>query len=117
MSAFNLKDARAGTTSRRWFISILGCGAALAKTHFKKQEFSEKITAGPPRLYCPSIDAIVNVIGEMGAVAVVHCDHVTPYNPSLFNDPGAHLISSGNVLKPQYLQAFEAFQKPIQMCP
>jgi len=32
MSAFNLKDARAGTTSRRWFICILGCGAALAKS-------------------------------------------------------------------------------------
>lgn len=94
-----------------------GVWSGFGKIHFKKQEFSEKITAGPPRLYCPSIDAIVNVIGEMGAVAVVHCDHVTPYNPSLFNDPGAHLISSGNVLKPQYLQAFEAFQKPIQMCP
>jgi hypothetical protein len=94
-----------------------GVWSGFGKIHFKKQEFSEKITGGPPSLYSPSIDAIVNVIGEMGAVAVVHCDHDTPYNLSLFNDPGAHLMSSGKVLKPQYLQAFEAFQKPIPMCP
>jgi hypothetical protein len=88
MNAFNLKDARAGD-------------------YIKKM-----VAGGPPSLYSPSIDAIFDVIGEMRAVAVVHCDHDTPYNLALLNDPAARaMVFKGSVPKPQYLEAFKAFLK------
>ena len=78
MSAFNLKDARAGAYIKMMVQMYPGVWSGFGEIHFKKQEFSEKLAGGPPSLDSPSIDAIFDVIGEMGAVAVVHCDHDTP---------------------------------------
>src|SRR5215469_7415552 len=111
MSAFNLKDARAGEYIKKMVHLYPGVWSGFGEIHFKKQEFSEKITGGPPSLYSPSIDAIFDVIGEMGAVAVVHCDHDTPYNLALRDDPGARMIFNGRSPQPQYLEAFKAFLK------
>jgi hypothetical protein len=111
MNAFNLKDARAGDYIKKMVYLYPGVWSGFGEIHFKKQEFSEKIAGGPPSLYSSSIDAIFDVIGEIGAVAVVHCDHDTPYNLSLLHDPGAHSIFNGKMPKPQYLEAFEAFLK------
>lgn len=111
MNALNLKDARAGDYIRKMVYLYPGVWSGFGEIHFKKQEFSEKIAGGPPSLYSPSIDAIFDVINEMGAVAVVHCDHDMPYNLSLLNDPGAHLIFNGKMPKPQYFEAVEAFLK------
>jgi hypothetical protein len=111
MSAFNLKDARAGEYIKKMVQLYPGVWSGFGKIHFKKQEFSEKIAGGPPSLYRQSIDAIFDVIGEMGAVAVVHCDHDTPYNLALRSDPGARMIFNGKPPKPQYLEAFKAFLK------
>lgn len=52
------------------------------------------------------------MIGEMGALAVVHCDHDTPYNLALLSDPAAQaMIFHGKKPQPQYLEAFKAFLK------
>ncbi|HEY7095899.1 MAG TPA: amidohydrolase family protein [Terriglobales bacterium] len=111
MSAFNLKDARAGDYIKKMVLLYPGVWSGFGEIIFKKQEFSEKIAGGPPSLYSPSIDAIFDVIGEMGAVAIVHCDHDTPYNLALRSDPGASMIFQGVTAKPQYLEAFKAFLK------
>ena len=51
----------------------------IRRDHFQKQEKSPReLPAVRLGLYSPSLDAIFDVIGEMGAVAVVHCDHDTP---------------------------------------
>src|SRR5262245_49347149 len=110
MSAFNLKDARAGDYIKKMVHLYPGVWTGFGEIHFKKQEFSEKIAGGPPSLYSPSIDAIFDVIGEMGAVAVVHCDHDAPYNLSLLSDPAAQaMIFHGTRPVPQYVEAFKAF--------
>ena len=109
MSAFNLKDARAGDYIKQMVHLYPDVWSGFGEIHFKKQEFSEKLAGGPPSLYSPSIDAIFDVIGEMGAVAVVHCDHDTPYNLALRSEPSA--MFKGSEMKPQYLAAFEAFLK------
>jgi hypothetical protein len=109
MSAFNLKDARAGEYIKKMVHLYPGVWSGFGEIHFKKQEFSEKIAGGPPSLYSPSIDAIFNVIGEMGAVAVVHCDHDTPGNLALMSEPSA--MFKGMTPKPQYLDGFKAFLK------
>lgn len=112
MNAFNLKDARAGEYIKKRVHLYPGVWSGFGEIHFKKQEFSEKIVGGPPSLYSPSTDAIFDVIGEMGAVAVVHCDHDTPYNLALLSDPGAQaMIVHGKLPAPQYMDAFEAFLK------
>jgi hypothetical protein len=66
MNAFNLKDARAGDYIKKMVQLYPGVWSGFGEIHFKKQEFSEKIAGGPPSLYSPSIDAIFDVIGEMG---------------------------------------------------
>jgi hypothetical protein len=110
MSAFNLKDARAGDYIKKIVHLYPGVWSGFGEIHFKKQEFSEKIAGGPPSLYSPSIDAIFEVIGDMGAVAVVDCDHDTPYNLSLLSEPAAQaMIFHGKRPVPQYLEAFKAF--------
>jgi hypothetical protein len=111
MSAFNLKDGRSADYIKKMVHLYPGVWSGFGEIHFKKQEFSEKIAGGPPSLYSSSIDAIFDVIGEMGAVAVVHCDHDTPYNLALRTDPGAHMIFNNQSSKPQYLEAFKAFLK------
>src|SRR6266700_5653542 len=112
MNAFNLKDARAGEYIKKMVHLYPGVWNGFGEIHFKKQEFSEKIAGGPPSLYSPSIDAIFDVIGEMGAVAVVHCDHDTPYNLALLSDPAAQaMIFHGKKPQPQYLEGFKAFLK------
>ena len=111
MNAFNLKDARAGEYIKKMVQLYPGVWSGFGEIHFKKQEFSEKIAGGPPSLYSPSIDAIFDVIGEMGAVAVVHCDHDTPYNRAFLTDPAAKMIFQGRTPEPQYLDAFKAFLK------
>jgi hypothetical protein len=111
MSAFNLKDAHAGSYIRKMVQLYPGVWSGFGEIIFKKQEFSEKIAGGPPSLYSPSLDAIFDVIGEMGAAAVVHCDHDTPYNLALRNDAAANMIFQGASSKPQYLEAFKAFLK------
>src|SRR5262249_58862406 len=88
-----------------------GSGGAFGEIIFKNQEFPEKIAGAPPSLYSPSLDAIFDVISEMGAAAVVHCDHDTPYNLALRNDPAASMIFQGASSKPQYLEGFKAFLK------
>src|SRR6476646_2591550 len=65
MSAFNLKDARAGEYIKKMVQMYPGVWSGFGEIHFKKQEFSEKIAGGPPSLYSPSIDSIFDVIGEM----------------------------------------------------
>lgn len=112
MSAFNLKDARAGAYIKKMVRLYPGVWSGFGEIVFKKQEVSEKIAGGPPSLYSPSIDAIFDVIGEMGAVAVVHCDHDTPYNLALQNDAAANaMIFHGKKPEPQYLEAFKGFLK------
>ncbi len=112
MSAFNLKDAHAGEYIKKMVQLYPGVWSGFGEIHFKKQEFSEKIAGGPPSLYSPSIDAIFDVIGEMGAVAVVHCDHDTPYNLALQSDSAAKaMIFHGKAPTPQYLGPFKAFLK------
>src|SRR5262252_7535420 len=111
MSAINLKDARAGEYIKKMMRLYPGVWSGFGEIIFKKQEVSEKIAGGPPSLYSPSIDAIFDVIGEMGAVAIVHCDHDTPYNLALRSDPGASMIFQGVTAKPQYLDAFKEFLK------
>ncbi len=111
MSAFNLKDARAGEYVKKMVRLYPGVWSGFGEIIFKKQEVSEKFAGGPPSLYSPSLDAIFDVIGEMGAVAVVHCDHDTPYNLALLKDPGAHQIFNGRTPQPQYLEGFKAFLK------
>lgn len=109
MSAFNLKDARAGEYIKKMVHLYPGVWSGFGEIHFKKQEFSEKIAGGPPSLYSPSIDAIFDVMGEMGAAAVVHCDHDTPYNLALRSEPSA--MVGGKAPSPQYLEGFKAFLK------
>jgi hypothetical protein len=109
MSAFNLKDARAGSYIKQMVHLYPDVWSGFGEIHFKKQEFSEKIAGGPPSLYSPSIDAIFDVIGEMGAAAVVHCDHDTPGNLALMSEPSAMFKDA--VAKPQYMEGFKAFLK------
>ena len=111
MSAFNLKDARAGEYIRKMVHLYPGVWSGFGEIHFKKQEFSEKIAGGPPSLYSASIDSVFDVIGEMGAAAVVHCDHDSPSNLALRNDPAARVFFAHRPDKPQYLEAFKAFLK------
>jgi Amidohydrolase len=112
MSAFNLKDARAGEYIKKMVRMYPGVWSGFGEIIFKKQEVSEKIAGGPPSLYSPSIDSIFDVIGEMGAVAVVHCDHDTPYNLALQSDSAASaMIFHGKAPTPQYLEPFKAFLK------
>jgi len=117
MSAFNLKDARAADYIKQMVQLYPGVWSGFGEIHFKKQEFSEKIAGGPPSLYSPSIDTIFDVIGEMGAVAVVHCDHDTPGNLALMGDPAAQMIFKGAAPKPQYLDAFKTFLKKHPKAP
>jgi hypothetical protein len=107
MNAFNLKDARAGEYIKKMVHLYPDVWSGFGEIHFKKQEFSEKLASGPPSLYSRSIDAIFDVIGEMGAVVVVHCDHDSPYNLALLKDPSAHAIFNGKLPVPQYLEAFK----------
>ena len=111
MSAFNLKDARAGEYIKKMVRLYPGVWSGFGEIHFKKQEFSEKIAGGPPSLYSASIDSVFDVIGEMGAVAVVHCDHDTPSSLALRNDPAARVFFALKPDKPQYLDPFKAFLK------
>jgi hypothetical protein len=111
MSAFNLKDARAGEYIRKMVRLYPGVWSGFGEIHFKKQEFSEKIAGGPPSLYSASIDSVFDVIGEMGATAVVHCDHDSPSNLTLRNDPAGRVFFALRPDKPQYLDAFKAFLK------
>jgi Amidohydrolase len=111
MSAFNLKDARAGEYIRKMVRLYPGVWSGFGEIHFKKQEFSEKIAGGPPSLYSASIDSVFDVIGEMGAAAVVHCDHDSPSNLALRNDPAGRVFFALRPDKPQYLDAFKAFLK------
>lgn len=108
MSAFNLKDARAGEYIKKMVLLYPGVWSGFGEIHFKKQEFSEKITGGPPSLYSPSIDRIFDVIGEMGALAVVHCDHDTPGTLEMSREPSAMFRGPS---KPQYLDEFKLFMK------
>jgi hypothetical protein len=109
MNAFNLKDARAGEYIKKMVHLYPGVWSGFGEIHFKKQEFSEKIAGGPPSLYSPSIDAVFDVIGEMGALAVVHCDHDTPYNLALLKEPSARAMLQNSSPKPQYLLPVKAF--------
>jgi len=112
MSAINLKDARAGEYIKKMVRMYPTVWTGFGEIIFKKQEVSEKIAGGPPSLYSPSLDAIFDVIGEMGAVAVVHCDHDTPYNLALQSDSAANaMIFHGKKPTPQYMEAFQAFLK------
>ncbi len=111
MSAFNLKDSRAGDYVKLMVRLYPGVWSGFGELHFKKQEFSEKISGGPPSLFSPSLDAVFDAIGEMGAAAVVHCDHDTPGSLDLLKDPLALVIYAGRTPKPQYLETFQAFLK------
>lgn len=112
MSAINLKDARAGEYIKKMVRMYPAVWTGFGEIIFKKQEVSEKIAGGPPSLYSPSLDAIFDVIGEMGAVAVVHCDHDSPYNLALQSDSAANaMIFHGKKPTPQYMEAFQAFLK------
>jgi hypothetical protein len=109
MSAFNLKDSRAGEYVRMMVRLYPGVWSGFGEIHFKKQEFSEKYSGGPPSLFSPSLDAVFDAIGEMRAAAVVHCDHDTPGNYDLVRDPLSLAYAGGRSPRPQYLEAFEAF--------
>jgi hypothetical protein len=112
MSAFNLKDSRAGEYIKMMVRLYPGVWSGFGEIHFKKVEFSEKVSGGPPSLSSSSIDAVFDAIGELGAAAVVHCDHDTPGNLDLSKDPVARATYyGGKTPKPQYLDAFEAFLK------
>ena len=112
MSAFNLKDSRAAEYIRLMVRLYPSVWSGFGEIHFKKQEFSEKINGGPPSLFSPSIDAVFDAIGEMGAVAVVHCDHDTPGNLDFYKDPSRSPgWLGGEIPKPQYLEEFQAFLK------
>jgi hypothetical protein len=111
MNAFNLKDARAREYIKKMVHLYPGVWSGFGEIHFKKQEFSEKIAGGPPSLYSPSIDAVFDVIGEMRAVAVVHCDHDTPSNLALLKEPSARAMLHNSSPKPQYLDTFKSFLK------
>jgi Amidohydrolase len=112
MSAFNLKDSRAGEYIKLMVRLYPGVWSGFGEIHFKKQEFSEKVSGGPPSLYSASLDAVFDAIGEMGAAAVVHCDHDTPGNLDLIKDPFARAQYFGSETpKPQYLEAFQEFLK------
>src|SRR5438477_145305 len=112
MSAINLKDARAGEYIKKMVRLYPGVWSGFGEIIFKKQEVSEKMAGGPPSLYSPSIDAIFDVMGAMGAAAVVHCDHDTPYNLALLSDSAATaMIFHGKKPTPQYMGAFQAFLK------
>ena len=113
MSAINLKDARAGEYIKKMVRMYPAVWTGFGEIIFKKQEVSEKIAGGPPSLYSPSLDAIFDVIGEMGAVAVVHCDHDTPYNLALQSDSAANaMIFHGKKPTPQYMY-FAANTLPV----
>jgi hypothetical protein len=111
MSAFNLKDSRAGEYIKLMVRLYPGVWSGFGEIFFKKQEFSEKFSGGAPSLFSPSLDAVFDAIGEMGAAAVVHCDHDTPGNLDLLKDPFARAIYGGKTPRPQYLDAFQAFLK------
>jgi len=111
MSAFNLKDSRSAEYIKLMARLYPGVWSGFGEIHFKKQEFSEKVSGGPPSLYSPSLDAIFDAIGEMGAAAVVHCDHDTPGSLDLMKDPVARAAFGVQTMKPQYMDAFEAFLK------
>ena len=111
MSAFNLKDSRAADYIKLMVRLYPGVWSGFGEIHFKKVEFSEKISGGPPSLYSPSLDAVFDAIGEMGAAAVVHCDHDTPGSLDLMKDPVARAAFGVESMKPQYLDPFEAFLK------
>jgi hypothetical protein len=111
MSAFNLKDSRAADYIQLMVRLYPGVWSGFGEIHFKKVEFSEKVSGGPPSLYSASLDAIFDAIGEMGAAAVVHCDHDTPGSLDLMKDPVARAAFGVETMKPQYLDAFEAFLK------
>jgi hypothetical protein len=112
MSAFNLKDSRAGDYIKLMVRLYPGVWSGFGEIHFKKVEFSEKVSGGPPSLQSASLDAVFDVIGEMGAAAVVHCDHDTPGNQDLAKDPVARATYyGGRMPKPQYIEDFEAFLK------
>ena len=111
MSAFNLKDSRSADYIRLMVRLYPGVWSGFGEIHFKKVEFSEKVAGGPPSLYSPSLDAIFDAIGELGAAAVVHCDHDTPGTLDLMKDPVARAAFGIQAMRPQYLDAFEAFLK------
>ena len=111
MSAFNLKDSRAADYLKLMVRLYPGVWSGFGEIFFKKQEFSEKVSGGPPSLQSSSLDAVFDAIGEMGAAAVVHCDHDTPGNLDLLKDPFARAIYGGRTPKPQYLETFQAFLK------
>src|SRR5262245_29528719 len=112
MSAFNLKDSRAADYLKLMVRLYPGVWSGFGELHFKKVEFSEKVSGGPPSLQSASLDAVFDAIGEMGAAAVVHCDHDTPGNLDLAKDPTARATYfGGKAPKPQYLTDFEAFLK------
>ena len=109
MSAFNVKDSRAADYIKLMVRLYPGVWSGFGEVFFKKQEFSEKISGGPPSLQSASLDTVFDAIGEMGAAAVVHCDHDTPGNLDLLKDPFARAIYGGKTPKPQYLETFQAF--------
>jgi hypothetical protein len=111
MSAFNIKDSRAGEYIKLMVRLYPNVWSGFGEVHFKKQEFSEKVSGGPPSLFSSSIDSVFDAIGEMGAAAVVHCDHDTPGNLDLVKDPLALALMGGKMPKPQYLETFQAFLK------
>ena len=112
MSAFNLKDSRAGEYIKLMVRLYPGVWSGFGEIHFEKVEFSEKVSGGPPSLYSSSLDAVFDAIGELGAAAVVHCDHDTPGNLDLSKDPVTRAAYYGGKMpKPQYLEAFEALLK------
>lgn len=109
MSAFNIKDSRAGEYIRRMVRMYPGVWAGFGEIHFKKEDFTAKIQGGAPSLHCLSLDTVFVAIGEMGPAAVVHCDHDTPGNQKLAQGPFAKVIFGDAEPRPQYMDDFKAF--------
>lgn len=109
MNAFNVKDARAGDYIRKMVRMYPDVWSGFGEIHFKKEDFTAKIAGGAPSLYSSSLDAIFDTIGEMGATAVVHCDHDTPGNLALVKGPFGKILFGDEEPRPQYMDDFRAF--------
>ena len=93
ITGFNPADMYAADHVRRVLLTFPGVFEGIGEFSIHKEFVTSKIAGDPPSLEDPALDRLLELAGEVGLVALVHCDVDTPFPkpgepPAYFHDLG-----------------------------
>jgi predicted TIM-barrel fold metal-dependent hydrolase len=79
ITGFNPKDMYAADHVRRVLEEYPGVFVGIGEFSLHKEFVTSKIAGGPPGIDDPALDRLLSFAGDVGLVALVHCDVDTPF--------------------------------------